>query len=157
MERDVNLSVSLTPVFWNDTPNIKIQFNQQLLFLGKLTKQKVFKWNLPAIDKNRLSIFFLNKSDEDTVDDKDKAIIIDSIGIEGFNYNSFFTHSQYKPDYSPGYYRYAKEHNLSVDKIINTNYLGFNGEWWLEFDWPVFAWIYQVETNGLGWIYEKNI
>ncbi len=155
--RDVKLALELEPKFWAEKPKIKIQFNQQILFENILEENKKFDWLLPAEDNNRLSVFFLNKTERDTVGDKDKAVVINSIGIEGFHYSSFMLQSKYCPVYTNGYYRYAKENNLSTESIINSNYLGFNGEWYLEFTWPVYQWIFETETSGMGWIYEKNI
>jgi hypothetical protein len=154
---DVKLELTIEPVYWADVPQIRIEFNQSLLIEIALTKLERFNWTLPADDVNRLSVFFLNKQDSDTVDKLDKAVIIKEIGIEGFKYPSFLHLSQYCPDYSAGYYNYAKENNLTVEPVIHSNYLGFNGEWFLKFTWPTFTWIYETETKNLGWIYEKNI
>lgn len=155
--RDVILALELRPVFWKDSPEIQIKFNDIDLFNGLLEKDLKFHWTLPAQDLNRLSVFFLNKKDSDTVGDLDKAVVIEKIGIEGFYYASFLNQTKYLPEYSQGYYNYAKEKNLVVDPVIHSNYMGFNGEWFLEFTWPVFSWIYSIETGDLGWIYEKNI
>jgi len=155
--RDVKLELVVDPVYWADRPQICIEFNQSPLIKLTLTKIKRFNWTLPANDVNRLSVFFLNKQDNDTINTLDKAVIIKEIGIEGFKYPSFLHLSRYRPDYSAGYYNYAKENNLTVEPIIHSNYLGFNGEWFLEFTWPTFTWIYENETKNLGWVYEKNI
>ena len=112
--RDVKLELAVDPVYWADIPQIRIEFNQSPLVELELTKLEKFNWTLPANDVNRLSVFFLNKQDSDTVDKLDKAIIIKEIGIEGFKYPSFLHRSQYRPDYSAGYYNYAKENNLAV-------------------------------------------
>ena len=155
--RDVNIGLLIDPLYWADAPAIRIEFNQVPLFENKLVNIEKFSWQLPASDVNRLSVFFLNKKDTDTVDDLDKAVIIKGIELEGFKYPSFMHSSQYCPEYSAGYYQYAKENNITVESIIHSNYLGFNGEWFLEFTWPTFTWIYEIETKNLGWIYEKNI
>lgn len=154
---DVILGVTLEPVYWDEQPEVLIQFNSQTLFQGLLDKTTEFNWQLPTQENNRLSIFFLNKKDSDSVANKDKAVIINSVSIEGFKYDSFMYASQYRPSYSDGYYAYAKEHNLSCDPVIHGNYLGFNGEWFLNFTSPVFSWIYNIETKNSGWVYEKNI
>jgi hypothetical protein len=151
--RDVNLALELEPKFWAEKPRVKIEFNQQVLFEDQLSETKKFNWTLPATENNRLSVFLLNKTERDTVGDKDKAVIIKSIGIEGFYYSSFMLQSKYKPIYTNGYYQYAKENKLSAEPIINSNYLGFNGEWSLEFTWPIYRWIFETETKGMGWIY----
>jgi hypothetical protein len=155
--RDVILALELDSVFWQELPKIRIEFNGSELFAGPAEKELKFNWTLPAQDLNRLSVFFLNKKDSDSVDGKDKAVIIKRIGIEGFYYDSFMHRTRYRPEYSEGYYNYAKENNIKVEPVIHSNYLGFNGEWFLEFAWPTFTWIYNLETNNQGWIYEKNI
>jgi len=155
--RDVRLGLVVDPLYWADTPQIRIEFNHKSLFEDSLIKIKRFSWQLPANDVNRLSVFFLNKRDADTVDNLDKAVIIKEIELEGLRYPSFMHKSWYRPEYSAGYYHYAKENNIAVEPVIHSNYLGFNGEWFLEFAWPTFTWIYETETNKLGWIYEKNI
>lgn len=157
MVRDVKLSLVLDPVFWQDPPAIEIRFNNRELFTGSLVQSQTFDWLLEAQDHNRLSVFLLNKKDSDTQDGRDKAVIVNKIGVEGFYYETFMHQTRYRPDYSDGYYQYAKDHGITVEPVIHSNYLGFNGEWFLEFTWPTFSWIYQLETNGQGWIYEKNI
>lgn len=155
--REVKLELTLDSIFWKDLPEVRIEFNQETLFLGKIDKLSKFKWTLLCKDNNRISIFFLNKVDADTVDNLDKAVIIKEISIEGLTYDSFLHSSKYKPMYSTGYYDYAREKNIIVDPIIHSNYMGFNGEWYLEFTWPVFTWIYKTEAGDAVWIYEKNI
>jgi hypothetical protein len=157
MHRDVELGLTINPVYWDETPEICIKFNGVALDVRQLITERRYNWTLEAQDKNKLSVFFLNKKDSDTVDKLDKAVIIKELTIEGLTYKSFLNRSLYRPEYSEGYYTYAKENNIVVEPIIHSNYLGFNGEWYLEFTWPTFEWIYDVETSGLGWVYEKNI
>jgi hypothetical protein len=157
MVRNVKISLELIPVFWQDLPSIRIEFNNTVLFEGVLEQVKKFDWLLDANDFNKLSVFLLNKTDADNQNGKDKAVIVNSIGIEDFYYESFMHATQYCPKYSVGYYNYAKNNNIKIEPIIHSNYLGFNGEWFLKFTWPTFTWIYELETNGKGWIYEKNI
>jgi hypothetical protein len=157
MMRDVKLELTLDPIFWKGLPEVRIEFIQETLFLVEVDRLSTFKWTLPCEDRNRISVFFLNKVDADTVDNLDKAVIIKEISIEGMTYDSFLHSSKYEPLYSEGYYNYAQEKNITVDPIIHSNYMGFNGEWYLEFTWPVFTWIYKTEVGDASWIYEKNI
>jgi hypothetical protein len=157
MMRDVKLALELSPVFWQNVPEIQIKFNEIVLFNGKLEQDKKFEWLLEANDLNRLSLYLTNKTDADCQDGKDMAVTVNKIGIENFYYENFMHATNYRPDYTDGYYTYAKENNIIVEPVIHSNYLGFNGEWWLEFTWPTFTWIYNLETTGLGWIYEKNV
>lgn len=155
--RDVILALELSPVFWQDLPHIRIEFNARVLFDGALAQDTRFDWCLPAEDQNRLSIWMTNKTDHDCHNGQDKAVIVKRIGIENFFYDSFMHATRYRPEYSAGFYTYAQANNLIAEPVIHSNYLGFNGEWFLEFSWPTFSWIYEMETTRQGWIYEKNI
>lgn len=157
MERDVIVDLSIEPIFWDDVPEIRIGFNQQILYHDRLSETLTRQWILPAQDQNRLSVFLLNKQDRDSVDGRDKAVVISKIGLEKMFFPSISYQSRYRPEYSPGYYDYALRNDIKVEPVIHSDYLGFNGEWYLDFIWPVFSWIYGVETSDLGWIYGKNI
>lgn len=158
MDRDVLIDLTIDPVYWADLPKIRVEFNGQILIEQYVSVHEEWSWTLPAQDINRLSIWMLNKKDADTVGDgRDKAVVVRSLGIEGLTYDSFLQVSRYRPIYSQGYRDYANQHEIEIQPEINSNYLGFNGEWWIEWPWPTFAWIYQLETQGLGWVYEKNI
>lgn len=153
--KDIKLGLVLSPVWWDELPEYRVDFNGVQIAGGFLNKTTTFDWKLPALDKNTLSVHFLNKKDSDTQGDKDKAIVIDKIIIEDFDFYSFIAAGRYTPQYPDGYYRYAKEHNLTVEAVLTQNYLSFNGEWQLNIDWPVFSWIHQTEN--LGWLHEVNI
>ena len=153
--KDIKLGITLSPVFWNELPEFSISFNDVVLEKGALNSPTKFNWTLLCADENTLTIEFLNKKDGDSIDGKDKAIIIDKIEIEGFELYSFLAAGKYMPEYPTGYYTYAKEHNLPVDPVLTQTYLSFNGKWQLQITWPVFSWIHQTEN--LGWLYEKNI
>lgn len=155
--RDVIVEISISPVFWKEIPEMKIQFNQQDLWCGSLDKPTVWAWTLPAQDINRLSVWFLNKTEHDTQGALDKALVIDHVALEGLKLQSFLFKSRYQPRYSEGYINSRLSSDQPLPSVINCNYLGFNGEWWLEWPWPTFDWIYSIETSGMGWVYEKNI
>lgn len=155
--RDVNLGLVVDPLYWDEPPEICVKFNGLVIDSQQLIKSHRYNWTLVAQDTNRLSVFFLNKKDTDTVGELDKAVIIKEVIIEGLAFPSFLYNSLYCPVYSEGYHNYAKKNNIAVKSIIHSNYLGFNGEWYLEFTWPTFEWIYNIETAGVGWVYEKNI
>ena len=155
--RDVKVGLTLQPIYWQDYPTIEIKFNGESLFNNALIETTTFDWLLPAKDTNRLSIFLLNKSDRDTINGRDKAVVVNSIRLEELEYPLFMHLSKYQPEYSEGYYQYAEKNNITVEPVIHSNYLGFNGEWFFEFAWPTFSWIYNMATNDEGWVYEKNI
>lgn len=153
--KDIKLGLVLSPVWWDELPEYRIEFNGTKIAGGFLKDSSNFSWTLPALDNNTLSVHFLNKKDGDTQGDKDKAIVVDKVIVEGFDFYSFLMAGRYIPDYPKGYFDYAKEHNLSIEPVLTQNYLSFNGEWQLNIDWPVFSWIHQTEN--LGWLHEVNI
>lgn len=157
MVRDVIVSVSLKPVYWNDPPESRITFNDQILWQGKLLDSMHQRWTLPAQDVNRFSVWFLNKTEQDTRDGLDKAIVIDRVGLEDLELDSFRHRARYRPQYTLGFLESRAAQGQVPEPVISADYLGFNGEWWIEWPWPTFSWIYGVETNDLGWVYEKNI
>jgi hypothetical protein len=53
------------------------------------------------------------------------------------------------PLYSKGYIK-SSDKKLD-DELSSCNYLGWNGEWVLPFEVPVFKWLHDIEN--LGWIY----
>jgi len=84
-----------------------------------------------------------NDTDTQVIDDKivnDKAVIVKKIVIEGYEFDNFLDQGVYYP--------VGRCH-------LNSNYLGWNGEWRLEFTTPIFTWLHK--TQHLGWIYEKNL
>lgn len=153
--KDVKLGLDLEPVWWDKKPEILICFNDVELFSGLVFQPVSLDWLLPAQDSNRFTVELRNKQDTDTCNNLDMAVKILKLRIENFALDSFMCLAEYRPVYSEGYYRYAKDNNLTVEPVIKSNYLGFNGQWSIEFIWPTFTWIHQIEH--LGWIHEKNL
>ena len=153
--KNVKLGVTLEPIWWSKTPEIVVCLNQIELFAGTLCQPVTLEWTLPANDLNHFTIRLCNKEDSDTQNNKDMAIKILQLRIEGFAFDSFMHLAEYRPEYSQGYYEYASNNNLTVNSIIKSNYMGFNGEWGIKFAWPTFTWIHEIEN--LGWIHEKNL
>jgi hypothetical protein len=156
MTKDVIVFLELTPVYWGDRfPAARILFNEIELYNGTITETLVISRCLPCQDYNRLSIEIYGKTDDDCNLGKDKAIVVSKLGIEGFFYDSFKWAAKYDPMYSEGYYKYASENSLKVEPTISSSYLGFNGLWYLDFPYPVFTWIHELES--MGWIHGVNI
>jgi len=153
--KNVKIGVALEPIWWSKKPELVICLNQMDLFAGMLGQPIDLDWTLPVQDMNRFAIRLCNKEDSDTQDNKDMAIKILQIRIEGFTFDSFQHIAEYRPEYSQGYHEYAIANNLTVDPVIKSNYLGFNGTWSIDFEWPTFTWIHQIEN--LGWIHGKNL
>ncbi len=153
--KDVKLGLDLEPVWWNKRPAVLICLNGRELFSGSISQTVSLDWLLPAQDRNRFTVELCNKEDADTRGELDMAVKILRLRIEDFALDSFMYLADYRPVYSRGYYQYAQDNNLTVDPVIKSNYLGFNGQWSIEFTWPAFTWIHEIEH--LGWIHEKNL
>jgi hypothetical protein len=96
---------------------------------------------------HRIAILLHNKTDLDTdlTANKDKAIVVKSIEFFGIQSPRFVWQGMYEPIYPA--------HLKDQPSVLQySNYLGWNGIWYLDFDAPVFTWIHQIES--LGWIYD---
>lgn len=128
-------------------------FNDNLIYNGLLSESQVFEIDnhLPN-NEYRLSVEFLNKTDNDTdlITGADKAVIIDRIIFNDIEDNRFIWAGEYCPEYPELWY------NNQIIKpqplLKNLSYLGWNGKWTLTFTVPVFTWIHKVQN--LGWIYD---
>jgi hypothetical protein len=81
--------------------------------------------------------------------DATTAVIIKSIAFNDITSDKFVWAGVYTPNYPEPW---ASKQTDLAKEITNTNCLGWNGVWRLEFTAPVFTWIHRVEN--LGWIYD---
>lgn len=83
------------------------------------------------------------KTDEEYYSGKALAVMVEEIEINGISDQRFVWQGGFHPDYP----------SWEEDRgPIDTNYLGFNGEWKLRITIPAYTWIH--ETLSLGWIYD---
>lgn len=155
---DTVIDISLKPVLWDDPPEIELRWDDSVLFRGAIDHfhTKTFKVAGGQGD-HRLTVEFYNKRDRDTrVDENlDKAVIIDGVGFEGMFFDSFMYRALYYPRYPEAYRHTCSQQGVELAPAIQSNYLGWNGEWVLPVMFPVYTWIHEAEN--LGWIYEKNL
>jgi len=150
---NVNCCVTLIPVWHKDPPEIMIGVNDDLK-PATLEFDRNFVFDYQSQGLQKLQIKLLNKTDSDTVLDQglDKAVIVKQISFFGIRDQKFIWKSQYRPQYSLLWYQQQCELGQQPQEILtSTDRLSWNGEWWLEFDLPVFTWIHRVQD--LGWIY----
>jgi hypothetical protein len=78
---------------------------------------------------------------------------ITSLAFNGIASAKFIWHGRYCPEYPEPWATEQQAQGLVLEsEISNTDYLGWNGEWSLDFTVPVFTWIHKTEN--LGWIYD---
>jgi hypothetical protein len=143
----VDLSVSIKPIWFNKPPTIRISLNGNIEDIV-LEKETWFNYTYKSVSAtNVLQIEFYGKTDKDSDMDngKDTAIIIDQVKFNGISSPKIAWSGIYTPDYPLDY-------PASASTLSPCTYLGWNGTWILEFTVPVFTWIHQIE--GLGWIYD---
>ena len=149
----VKLAVTLRPVWHSDLPQIKIGVDDVLSDVI-LTETTTFNFDVDAVDKCKLIIEFLNKTDQDTIPEQnlDKAVVIESIDFFGISDPRFVWSGIYEPTYPEPWATEQRDLGvILIPQLSNTNYLAWNGKWTLTFDVPVFTWIHKVQD--LGWIY----
>jgi hypothetical protein len=150
----LHATVTMHGVWHQAPPRVKIGLNQQEIYHGDLIHTQTFEieqWLEPG--PASIWIEFNNKIDADTVDDKDKAVIIDSIVLNGIASPKFVWAGLYQPLYPAIWHQQQCDQGTTPAEILQYhNYLGWNGKWRLDIAIPVFTWIHQVEN--LGWIYD---
>jgi hypothetical protein len=152
----VDISIHINPIYHQEPPRIKVMVDDDIIHHGDVIGNTIFNYsgNMKN-DNHKLSITLLNKTDLDCVDGKDKAIIIDKVTFFGIDSNKVLNHSSYVPLYSEAYLKSMINLNKSLDtELIGCNYLGWNGEWVMIFEVPVFKWLHKIED--LGWVYSEN-
>lgn len=155
---DTVIDISLKPVHWQDYPEIEIRWDDAVLFRGELDHHHVKTFTVTGDAREHLLIVeFYNKRDSDTVVDRDldKAVIIEGVGFENMQFDSFMNQALYYPRYPAAYRKTCEQQGVVLEPAIQSNYLGWNGEWVLPVTFPIYTWIH--ETENLGWIYEKNL
>jgi hypothetical protein len=142
MVTTVQLEILLHPVGrpWID---ISVHSNQTV---QQLNKDTVFRFDFETKNSREcLSIAHFGKDS----DDAESAVIIKQISFFGIADPRFVWLGQYTPVYpEPWLGQQTPEPPVTLN---NTDYLGWNGVWQLDFSVPVFTWIHQVQS--LGWIH----
>ena len=149
----VKLVVTLRPVWHNDPPQIRIGIDEVMSNMT-LNDTTTINFDVDAVKKCKLTIEFLNKTDQDTIPDQnlDKAVVIESISFFGITDPRFVWTGIYEPIYPEPWA--TEQQDLGVvlpQQLPNVDCLSWNGKWTLTFDVPVFTWIHKVQD--LGWIY----
>ena len=145
---DTVIKIKLKPIWHIDPPKFRIDWDGDWLFDDKIEKEQEFTFRVEGkAGRHELGFTLLNKNDNDTVTKgkeiiKDKAVSIESILIEGFEFDSFMHSIEYKDQYKRKKKKYG-------------NYVCWNQRWVLPMEFPIFTWIHKLEN--LVWIYGDTI
>lgn len=141
-EHLVKLTVALTPVLGHTAPGVTISVPGHSI-TTQLTCARQFEFEF--IDSEGwVKIELIQKSDQD----QHQAVIIDRIEFFGISDPKFIWQGIYTPDYPKLWH--SQQHPAPAAQLTNTDYLGWNGTWQLNFSVPVFTWIHQIQN--LGWV-----
>ena len=139
----VQLELTLEPVClpWVEVVLNGIKHHQQLTQATSF----VFEFETDA-QQLQLTVAHTNK----LVNDPSTAVIIKKLSFFGISDPKFIWQAQYRPVYPEPWV--SQQIPPPPEIVTNTNYLGWNGVWSLDFGVPVFSWIHQIQN--LGWIYD---
>ena len=146
------IAILLRPIWFNRAPTGRIGVNglsEEFI----LDQERWFEYTVTGHhDTNvTLAVEHYGKTDQDSdlVGNRDTAIVIDQIVLNGISNPKFASEGIYTPQY-PQHYR-VQNSNLSPS-LKHYTYLGWNGVWTLDLTLPIYTWIHKVED--LGWIYD---
>jgi hypothetical protein len=138
------IAVTLTPKLGKVPPEVFVSVPGHVVSetLWK-TKRVELEFDAPV---GWIEIVFMNKPELD----RDMAVIIDQIEFFGISDSKFVWSGAYMPKYPEPWY--SQQIEKPPAKLLQQNYMGWNGTWRLDFTVPVFTWMHK--TLNLGWIYQ---
>lgn len=143
-EHLVKLAVTLTPKYSKTEPQVLIAVPGKV-FRYTLSKQQRIELEFTA-SSGWLEVIFFNKPELD----HDMAVVVDSLEFFGITDPKFVWQGAYCPKYPEPWY---SQQTVKPEPVLpGNNYLGWNGNWKLNFSVPVFTWMHRVQN--LGWIYQ---
>jgi hypothetical protein len=108
------------------------------------------------------------KTDQDTIIEDgrilaDQTLTVNKIWINDILLENFVVkdYSQMIPNYNQSNLNYADEHNIILDKILNTNTMHYNGVWKFNFEQPFFKWYNKILIDKLSnfnhWVSQSHL
>lgn len=145
----VDLAFDLKPLWHDIPPMVQVRLDREMLWNAPLTQLKTFLFSQhidPGV--HALEIELLDKSDSDPY----QALKIQKFSMGRIESPRFVWQAVYTPRYPEPWATQQKNQGIQLESHLhNTDYLGWNGIWRLQFDVPIFTWIHHIEK--LGWIY----
>jgi hypothetical protein len=145
-----DFELALLPIVDKSPPHVVIKLDQDQIFDSRLSTHHAFKYNTElSTGTHVLDVQLLDKTNIDPV----QAIKIEKLSLNGIADSRFIWNGIYYPEYpEPWASEQLALGNILPRQLHNTDYMGWNGHWRLEFTSPIFTWIHK--TCSLGWIYE---
>ena len=143
----VELSVVLEPRINETLPQVTISVPGQARHTVLHHKQQ-FDFVFVA-SQGWLCIDFGNKIYTESTASADMAVIVSSVAFFGITDPRFVWAGVYTPHYPEPWF--SEQNPPPPRTMTQQTYLGWNGQWRLDFSVPVFTWIHR--TLNLGWLY----
>ena len=115
-------------------------------------KQTLFKTSTAEFDidldngPHIIRFELINKTNKDTTEDQDLAVIIKNIAINGISDPKILLASTYRPDYPEPWY--SQQDPKPKPLLHGLSYLGWNGIWELEFSVPEYQRLHKTLDLG---------
>lgn len=142
-EHTVQMVLTLEPV---QTPWVQVSVgnhNHRQQLTQPTDFSFVFDWPQGACS---LVVEHFDKTAQDAV----TAVIVKRIELFGISDPKFVWAGVYRPNYPEPWF--SQQTIVPPAVLPQHNYLGWNGQWQLDFTVPVFVWMHR--TLGLGWLYQ---
>ena len=144
---NTKVRIRLNPITETRAPHCEVTVG----YVTKMLKLDHEQWVEVQIHPDRgdtvdIIVKHHGKTDEEYKSGQDLAVVVEEIEINGINHPKFVWEGMFHPEYP------RWEENQGP---MDTNYLGFNGEWKLTISIPAYTWIHK--TLDLGWIYSTKI
>jgi hypothetical protein len=146
----VDVAFGIEPLWKELAPRVLVCLDEHKVWDGPISHTRIFRLSRQLLwGSHSLTIELVDKSDLDSA----QAIKINDLTIGDISSPRFVLRGYYRPrSPEPWATQQREKGTILQPEISNTDYLGWNGIWRLDFTAPVFTWIHQVED--LGWIYE---
>lgn len=134
---DIEIKISVTPICRNGNPRCRILINNQVWYDDVLSGAQYLSSRVGLTDAICITV---EMSDKVYSQERETAVVIDQITIDGFEIVPDWTHLA----------RYENDHDANGP----ASYLGYNGCWTLEINEPFHRWRHRV--TGQGWLLEPT-
>lgn len=132
---DITVTLKVSVISDNGSPGALIRVNQDVIEYLQLTHSVEHCFDVALNEPIEIEIALIDKQYSQ---DRETAILIDSISIDGFEIVPAWTHlAEYQSERGPQ---------------GPTSYLGINGSWKLKIDRPFYQWRHHI--TGQGWLLE---
>ena len=135
---DIEIKISVTPICNNGNPRCRILINDQVCYDDVLSGAQHLSSRVGLNDAICITV---EMSDKVYSQERETAVVIDQIAIDGFDLIPDCTHLAH----------YENDQSVQTGPV---SYLGFNGTWTLDIKEPFYRWRHRV--TGQGWLLEPT-